>query len=230
MYDDIVEDWEKRFSHVCYHSKKLSIAIWASSSTITSPATLDFSRISSVCSGDFYTSHQNSFAKDCSKSNKLQETHCKGFLCLCIPISRGYVIVQLGSSTTHFLVLLLPILQFSRVPKCSVVISALQRIAKDLLEEQAIIAIMWIDMAIAFVPFLRSFLFLQRSHWWLKPCVLKTHFASFDARDKNMLIECSVTKLRMVLICVWWIIVIQALQHRIATSLYASRQKFLLLL
>jgi hypothetical protein len=43
-----------------------------------------------------------------------------------------------------------------------VVISALQRIAKDLLEEQAIIAIMWIDMATAFVSFLRSFLFLQR--------------------------------------------------------------------
>ncbi len=94
--------------------------------------------------------------------------------------------------------------------------------AKDLLEEQAIIAIMWIDMAIAFVPLLRSFLFLQRSYWWLKPCVLeahvKTHLASFDARDKNMLIECSVTKLRMVLICVWWIIVIRALQHGIATS------------
>jgi hypothetical protein len=33
-----------------------------------------------------------------------------------------------------------------------------------------------------------------------------------------MFIECSVTKLRMVLICVWWIIVIQALQHAIATS------------
>jgi hypothetical protein len=107
-----------------------------------------------VCGGDFYTSHQNSFAKDCSKSNKLQETHCK----------RSYVIIQLGSSTTDFLVLQLSLLQFSRIPKCAVVISALQRIAKDLLEEQAIIAIMWIEMAIAFVPFLRSFLFLQRSY------------------------------------------------------------------
>ncbi len=144
LYDDIVEDWEKRFSHVCYHSKKLSIAIWASSSTITSPATLHFSRISWVCGGDFYTSQQNSIAKDCSKSNKLQETHCKGFLCFCIPIARSYVIIQLGSSTTHFLVLLLSLLQFSRMPQCAVVSSALQRIAKDLLEEQAIIAIMWI--------------------------------------------------------------------------------------
>jgi len=94
--------------------------------------------------------------------------------------------------------------------------------AKDLLKEQAIIAIIWIDMAIAFVPFLRSFLFLQRSYWWLKPWVLEahvnTHLALFDAWDKNMLIECSVTKLRMVPICVWWIIMIQALQHGIATS------------
>jgi hypothetical protein len=75
LYDDIVEDWEKTFSHVCYHSKKLSIiAIWASSSTITSPATLHFSRISWVCAVvTSHTSHQNSFAKDCSKSNKLQE-------------------------------------------------------------------------------------------------------------------------------------------------------------
>jgi hypothetical protein len=47
---------------------------------------------------------------------------------------------------------------------------------------------------------------------------VKTHLASFDARDKNMLIECSVTKLRMVLICVWWIIVTQASQHGITTS------------
>jgi len=144
LYDDIVEDWEKRFSHVCYHSKKLSIAIWASSSTIKSPATLHFSIISWACGGDFYTSHQNSFAKDCSKSNKLQETHCKRFLSLCIRIARSYVIIQLGPSTTHFLVLLHSLLQFSRMPEFAVVSSAPQRIAKDLREEQAIIAIMWI--------------------------------------------------------------------------------------
>ncbi len=219
LYDDIVEDWEKRFSHVCYHSKKLSIAIWALSSTITSPATLHFSRISWVCGGDFYTSHQNSFAKDCSKSNKLQETHCKGFLCLCISHRQklchhtiGVINNTLPGTTTFH----------SAIFKNPQVCSGDFCTAKDLLEEQAIIAIMWIDKAIAFVPFLRSFLFLQRSYWWLKPCVLeahvKTHFASFDARYKNMLIECSVTKLRMVLICVWWIIVIQALQHGIATS------------
>jgi len=96
LYYDIVEDWEKRFSHVCYHNKKLSVGISASSSRITSPVTLHFSRTSWVCGGDFYTSQQNSFAKDCSKSNKLQETHGKGFLCLCIPIARSYVIIHWG--------------------------------------------------------------------------------------------------------------------------------------
>ncbi len=113
---------------MCYHSKELSIAIWASSSTITSPATLHFSRISSVCSGDFYTSHQNSFAKGLFEEQQIARNSLQRILMFVYPIARSYVIIQLGSSTTHFLVLLLSILQFSRIPKSAVVISALQRI------------------------------------------------------------------------------------------------------